>query len=170
MGGGGQGTSSGAQPMGAGAQAIGGSNKGRGNPALQSMPEGGMSTWQDYGNVLQAQQQQQQQQQQIANIFQQGFQKAGALVGQQQPYMQAGKIGQSGAAPGGYTVAPPQANPAGQLFQGGGGGSAIQAPPQGSGYMGAPAAAGGGMGVMDGGGGIDPQQLAMILRQLGYVR
>jgi hypothetical protein len=141
MGAGGQGQGAGSVPIGQGAQPIGGSNKGGGNPALQSMPQGGMSTWQDYASVLQAQLQQQQQQQQAANIFGQGLQRAGALVGQQLPYMQA----QRGSVPQPIpqAVAPP--NPAGQLF-----------PQQGMGGMGAS------------GGGIDEQQLAMILRQLGY--
>jgi hypothetical protein len=81
--------------------------------------------------------------QQMASQIQGAFNQLGKGVGTQLPYMQQ-PAGQPIPAPlSGGPVAPPQANPAGQLFP-------------------SPASAGGG------GGGIDEQTLAMILRQLGY--
>ena len=79
--------------------------------------------------------------QRVADTVKQGFQQAGAAVGQQQPYMQ-GRPGVAGAA---YQSPGAQPNPAaaalGPLFQQPG---------------------------ISSGGGIDEQQLAAILRQLGY--
>jgi len=79
--------------------------------------------------------------QRSADLLRQGFQQAGAAIGTQMPYMQQQ---QGGYTPQGTGAAPPQAqalSALGQLF-----------PQQG----------------MGGGGGIDQQQLAMILQRLGY--
>jgi len=88
---------------------------------------------------------QQMKQDRTSDLIRQGFQQAGAAVGQQQPYMQQGQ-GQGGLlsqafqspTPGAQTG--PNLAATGPLFSGPGISS----------------------------GGIDEQQLAAILRQLGY--